>query len=168
MAEWVLDTCLLYDAAACGAKSGSPVERAKASAALTALVMIADGGRHAIAEDSRDRIAAEYRRCWKKIEGERKAFPSKDAAHNFWRALWDRPHLHIERGVPARLKTLLLAHNMTEDGDIAFVEAAAATPSRLLTTEDGDYSDEVKNQLKVVLGIDVLTYAQSTERAQQA
>lgn len=166
MAQWVLDSCMLYHAAGCGRRGGSEAEEEQARTALLALGLIAQGAGQQIAEDRRGRIAAEYARCWKKLERSRGSFPSKDAAHNFWYALWGRARLTVEGHVPEALKELLRERNMKEEGDIAFIEAAAGTVSRLLATEDfSDYTADVCEHLQRVLGIEVLSYANSLTRA---
>lgn len=169
MAQWVIDTCALYHASSLGRHGADTPTSEQAATALALLAHIATALGHQIAEDLKGRVAAEYGRCWKAIARDRQGYPSKDAAHSFWYALWGRPHLQVERPLPNALRQLLLAKNMKEDGDIAFVEAAAGTASRLLTTEDhDDYSAEVRAEISTRIDVTVLDYRESLDRARGA
>jgi len=48
---------------------------------------------------------------------------------------------------------------------MAFIEAAAGTFGKLLTTEDGDYTTEVRDLLRDQLGVRVLNYSESKARS---
>lgn len=161
MTHWVLDTCLLYHASGCGRPGASVSDADQSHAALLALALLARSAGHDIAEDCHGRVDTEYGRCWKKLAGDKRSFPSKDAVHTFWFNLWSRHHAKVEGSIPNTVRELLRENNLKEDGDIAFVEAAAGTASKLLVTEDGDYTKDVRERLAAVLGVTVLGYGET-------
>jgi hypothetical protein len=142
---WALDTNVLYHAAACGHPAADADMAFEATLALTAIC----GGRHSLVEDTEGRIAREYWRAWGRMEKNQNEYPSRQIVHEFWKRAFLGATVQVQRPVPAAVKAQLLAANMKHDGDIAFIEAAAGTPHKLLVTEDSDfYSPEIIELLR--------------------
>jgi hypothetical protein len=162
---WVLDTCVLHDAAACGA--GGPL---KGRYMLGLQILAEIYSRHQIAEDRRGLMAREYNRAWARIVKDQKDYPSYKAAWEFWNKLFFSPHVQTERTLPEAVKAVCIAANMKPDGDIAFVEAANGTNDKLIATEDSDYSDDVCTVLKEhpSVGITALKYADAFDKMRES
>lgn len=160
---WAMDTCVLYDAAACGPTAADKSKAFRAFQVLAALC----GGRHRLVEDTEGRVAREYNRAWKRMESRRDDFPSRHSVHEFWKNAFLGPSLKVQRPIPNTVKTILLANNMKPEGDIAFIEAANGSTDRLIVTEDSDYSPAVIQLLQNTpgMGISVHNYIDTCTKA---
>jgi hypothetical protein len=151
MSVFTVDTNVLYNAASLKSP-GTPLQ----AAALRFLSLVAA---HQISSDQKGRIEREYSKCWTRIRGTRKEYPSFDAAHSLWLHLWERRRVVCERGIPSDLLSQLLALNMKVEGDIGFVESAYASTDRTIVSDDSDFAlarEALATRLDVIVkGVEV-------------
>lgn len=146
--DWVIDTNVF--ASACDADSDAYLD------ALGFLDRVRTSHRIALDYAHRDRIMSEYRRT----VGGQKYF------QRWWREMERKGKVAYQDGVLSRRHRRHLVNNLRfHDDDLPFVAVASRGSSKLLATEDSDYTAQVRGYLSAALGGVVLSAADALERA---
>ena len=146
--DWVIDTNVF--ASACDADSEAYLD------ALGFLDRIRTSHRIALDYAHQNRIMSEYQRT----VGGQKYF------QRWWREmLRKRKVVQRDGRLPNRHRRHLVDNLRFHDDDLPFVAVASRGDSKLLATEDSDYTAQVREYLRSALGVDVLSAAEALGRA---
>ena len=84
----------------------------------------------------------------------------------WWNAMWKKNKvIHRDGRLPNRHRRHLTDRLKFDRDDLPFVAVAGRGDSKLLATEDSDYSAQVRDYLSSALGVAVLNTAAALERA---
>ena len=141
--EWVIDTWVLYQV--------DSQDSVKAATACRFLATIFLRGQHKVAIDmnTESKIQREYERCFSKVKND---FPRK-----WWKYIKDFK-LTFHSGKLAGRHVDYLTNRLGFDkGDLPFVGVASKTRSKLLVSEDSDYTPQMQEYLKNNLQVRVMS-----------
>ena len=144
--EWVIDTGVLVRAFA----HSQDFDLAALSFAISVL------RRHRVALDFQGRVEGEYFRNLR----------NSVQFWEWWRAMLDGNKITRRDGRLSNRHRRHLVNNLRfHDDDLPFVAVASRGSSKLLATEDSDYTAQVREYLYAALGVAVLSAADALERA---
>ena len=111
---------------------------------------------HSIALDSQGHIQKEYERNLGNVVQFRL----------WWSAMWSSRKITQRDGRLSNQPRRHLTNTLKFDrDDLPFVAVASRGTSKLLATEDSDYTAQVRDYLRSALGVDVLSAADALARA---
>ncbi|MCS6805950.1 MAG: hypothetical protein RMM98_06295 [Acidobacteriota bacterium] len=149
--EWTIDTYVLYKAA--------DVE-------WSAIMFLGNvRKRHKVAFDLEAHIEIEYRTCIETTQTQNK--PGSELIKRWFADVVAKKARIFHSGkLPVKHEKALRELGFDDD-DLPFVAVCRRTTSRLLVSEDSDYTDAIKDYLVQKMGIRVLTIAEAEEESAQ-
>lgn len=149
--EWTIDTFVLYKAA--------DIE----FPAIRFLLNVHE--RHKVAFDQEGNIEKEYRDCFDSTQRKRK--PGSDLIKKWFKGVVaKKARIFFSGKLSEKHKEELLSLAFDDD-DFPFVAVCAQTGSKLLVTEDADYSKPVKDYLSREMGVRVLSITEAEKESER-
>ncbi|RMG49111.1 MAG: hypothetical protein D6723_14325 [Acidobacteria bacterium] len=143
--EWTIDTSVLYKAA-----ETNPY-------AMRFLLNILIEKKHSVAFDTEGHIQIEYRNCLNKT--------NDTHIRKWYTHVIAKKAVFFSGQLPKKHKKKLLNQYKFDRSDLPFVAVCQQTGSKLLVSEDSDYTPQVKTYLGDELGIRVLTIEEADKRS---
>lgn len=151
MAEWTIDTQILYKASECFAKETSDFSAVH-------LLMELTYGIHRIVVDNHNKILSQYERCLQRTN-------CQFLKNWIQKVRSSKCLVYYSGGLPERHRITLLRRLNFDSSDMPFVAVAFQSLDKLLVSEDLDYTVEIRGYLERNLGIQILSTEEALEKA---